>query len=209
MPWRIALLLLVACCCSACSSLAARLIWGTKPPRPISSKQMHKAAQRLFLDQDTAKLLLYQGDKYAQVVPSKYPLVRVYNAKGEYLPFEKNVQGQDSATCPVYLMQFLDELSPENEYTISPDRVLSQELESLQDLAQQPLKLQEADFYAFVYWGDFLGRFGRKKYRHWDKLLKSNAKSKVKYYRVNADPQKSWGEANLRALGYKKRRHWR
>ncbi|GAB4490445.1 MAG: hypothetical protein OHK0019_09340 [Saprospiraceae bacterium] len=191
----ILLLCLLFCACQP----IARLIYGVKKPREVSTQKIEKKA--VELDIDTSALFAIRSEYYPKVINEvkSFPNIRIYDKAGNMYNYRENPE-----ECKSTADDFIQNLRLDSAYNYVNDSSffrLPLQLEGLRGEQFNIEALREADFYAFIFWATFLGKMNKDNVIPRTRLAKENRRAKIHLIYISCDLRDEWGDDYWKSWG--------
>jgi hypothetical protein len=170
-----------------------KLYYGYHQPKTEDSKSLTKYYKKKGVEISNMVILADSVKYYERFNEVHiFPEIRVFNKEGYLVYYRDTVK---SCNAPAY--EFTDSICKLSNLKFNSSKNLESETKGLLTLNNMPLQLTTSagyDYYVFIYSARFAGRLNKDHVKVWERNLENAKGCKVKYYLVDMDWQKSWGQ---------------
>jgi len=174
--------------------------YGISTPKPIDDERIMKRQLKWFGEKEhDAHFVKFEAYKQLMNEIDGIPTIKVFDYKGQQITYLND--GEYS--CSGRAAEFIANLNVDSTYNYVPGTMLSNILSQLESNDNAKLGRSfsgNTDFYIVAYWASFAGKLNRKFI--YEPLSSHNKNDKIALILVNCDVRKSWGEEQLRKLGF-------
>jgi len=175
---------------SSCTPVA-KLICGFRKPKQEDKESLTHYLNKKRIKADNILVFADSLSFYKRLRAVKdLPQVRVFNREGMLVYFKDSTE---SCNGPAY--DFTKTICLFSNSKLSSSKTLSSETKNLLTIDRLPAAISsgnDVDYFVFIYWARFEGRFNKNHVRVWENNLTNVHGCKVSVYKIDMDWQKAW-----------------